>query len=330
MAGAGSQALYGLVDLGGTKVVVGIARGGQILGTRRFATDVPEGPDAGMLRMARETRELQAELGLADVPLAAIGASIPGPNDLERGIVLSSHNVGWFDYPFVGRYSAELGGIPVFMDDDANCAGVGEARFGAGAGIPHQVYFTVSTGIGGAVIIDGRIYRGWQGIGGEVGHVCVLPDGPICPCGNVGCAEAVASGPAVARRGAALLAQRQSATLGRLAGGDPAAVTTQLVFDAARAGDPACNGIVDDMGRFLGILAAGVVQILNPEALVWGGGVMMAQSDLLLPRIEAELALHVYAVHREGLRLLKAAHGDRSGLFGALALAMEGVGDAIP
>ena len=328
MSGSESQALHGLVDLGGTKVVVGLARGGEILATRRFATDVPEGPDAGMRRMARETRDLQAELGLADLPLAAIGASIPGPNDLERGIVLSSHNVGWFDYPFVDRYSSELGGIPVFMDDDANCAGVGEARFGAGAGIPHQVYITVSTGIGGAVIIDGRIYRGWQGVGGEVGHVCVLPDGPICPCGNVGCAEAIASGPVIARRGAALLAQHQSAMLDGMAGGDPAAVTTALVFDAARAGDPACTRIVDDAARFLGILAAGLVQVLNPQAIVWGGGVMMAQSDLLLPRIEAEMGMHVYAVHRQGLLLKKAVHGDRSGLFGALALAMEGVGDA--
>lgn len=328
MSGSESQALYGLVDLGGTKVVVGLARGGEILATRRFATDVPEGPDAGMRRMARETRGLQAELGLADLPLAAIGASIPGPNDLERGIVLSSHNVGWFDYPFVDRYGSELGGIPVFMDDDANCAGVGEARFGAGVGIPHQVYITVSTGIGGAVIIDGRIYRGWQGVGGEVGHVCVLPDGPICPCGNVGCAEAIASGPVIARRGAALLAQHQSAMLDGMAGGDPAAVTTALVFDAARAGDPACTRIVDGAARFLGILAAGLVQVLNPQAIVWGGGVMMAQSDLLLPRIEAEMGMHVYAVHRQGLLLKKAVHGDRSGLFGALALAMEGVGDA--
>jgi glucokinase len=325
MSGSGSGAPYGVVDLGGTKVVIGIARRGEILSTRRFAHDPAQGADAAMLRMAHEMREIQAELGLADLPLAAIGASIPGPNDLEHGVVIYSHNVGWYDYPFVERISAELGGIPVLMDDDANCAGVGEARFGAGVGIQHQVYITVSTGIGGAVIIDGRIYRGWQGVGGEVGHVTVSPDGPICPCGNVGCAEAVASGPAIARRGAALLAQHQSAPLEELARGDPTAVTTRLVFDAARAGDPACNKIVDDAARFLGILAGGLVQVLNPQMIVWGGGVMMAQDDMLLPRIEAEMRLHTYAVHRQGLVLTKAIHGDRSGLYGALALAMAGV-----
>lgn len=327
MERSGGGALYGLVDLGGTKVLTGVARDGAILGTRRIATDPSAGSDAVMRRMAQGIRDVQKDLGLADVSLAAVGASIPGPNDLEHGIVLASHNTGWFDYPFVERFAAELSGIPVFMDDDANCAGIGEARFGAGIGFAHQVYVTVSTGIGGAVIIDRRIYRGWQGVAGEVGHVTVLPDGPLCPCGNVGCVEALAAGPAIAQRGAGLVVQHQSPMLEGLTGGDPSAVTTNLVFDAARRGDAACGQLVADAAKFLGILAAGLVQVLNPQALVWGGGVIMAQADFLLPLIEAELWLHVYPVHRQGLVMAKAIHGDRSGLYGALALAMEGVGD---
>jgi glucokinase len=328
MRDSGREPLYGLVDIGGTKVVAGIARGGEILATRRVLSDPAEGADMVMRRMAAGIGDVKAELGLDALPLAGIGASVPGPNDLEHGIVLAAHNVGWFDYPFVERFGTALGGIPVFIDDDANCAGVGEARFGAGVGFPHQVYITVSTGIGGAVIIDGRIYRGWQGVAGEVGHVTVLPEGPTCPCGNVGCAEAVASGPAIARRGAALFVQNQSPILAELAGGDPASVTTRLVFDAARAGDPACLAIVDEAGRFLGILVAGLVQVLNPQAVILGGGVIMAQDDLLLPRIEAEMRRHVFAVHRDRVVLRKARHGDRSGLYGALALVMEAVGDA--
>ncbi len=320
--------LYGLVDLGGTKVATGIARDGEILGTRRIATDRDDGPDAVMRRMAQAIRDGQADLGLSGTPLAGIGASIPGPNDLEHGVVLSSHNVGWFDYPFVERFSAELGGIPVVMDDDANCAGIGEARFGAGAGFRDQVFITVSTGIGGGVIIDGRIYRGWQGVAGEVGHMCVFPDGPICPCGNVGCVEAVASGPAIARRGAATFVQHQSPALEQLAGGDATQVTTRLVFDAARAGDPACTQIIDDAGRYLGVMTASVVQVLNPQAVVWGGGVIMAQADLLLPRVEAEMRRHIYAVHRDGLVLVTGMHGERAGLYGALALAMEATGES--
>jgi len=321
----GAQALYGLVDVGGTKVVAGIARAGEILATRRVDTDVAEGSDAVMRRMAAAIRDVQADLGLAEVRLTAIGASVPGPNDLENGIVLAAHNVGWFDFPFVERFGTEFGGIPVFMDGDANCAGVGEARFGAGIGFRHQVYITVSTGVGGAVIVDGSIYRGWQGIAGEVGHIPVLPDGPSCPCGNVGCVEALASGPAIARRGAALFVQHQSPLLETLAGGDPTRVTTKLVFDAARAGDPSCMAIIDEAGRYLGILTAAVVQILNPQAVIFGGGVMN-QADFLLPRIHAEMRRHVYAVHLEGLVLRKAVHGDRSGLYGALGLAIEGVG----
>jgi glucokinase len=280
-----------------------------------------------MRRMAAGVRAVQADLGLDGQKLAGIGASIPGPHDLEHGIVIEAHNVGWFNYPFVERFSAEFAGTPTFLDDDANCAGVGEARFGAGVGFRHQFYITISTGIGGAVIIDGRPYRGWQGIAGEIGHVTVLPGGPNCPCGNVGCAEALASGPAIARRGAALFVQNQSPMLADLAGGDPKAVTTELVFEAARAGDPACLAIVDEAGRNLGVLIAAVVQILNPQAVILGGGVM-TQDDLLLPRIEAETHRHIYAVHREGLVLRKAQHGDRSGLYGALALVMEGTGDA--
>ncbi len=327
MIDLGTEALYGLVDVGGTKVVAGIARGGEILATRRVDADVAEGSDAVMRRMAAVIRNVQVDLGLADVPLIAIGASVPGPNDLENGIVLASHNVGWFNYPFVERFGKELGGIPVFMDDDANCAGVGEARFGAGIGFRHQVYITVSTGVGGAVIVDGSIYRGWQGIAGEVGHIPVLPDGPSCPCGNVGCVEALASGPAIARRGAALFVQHQSPLLEELTGGDAARVTTQLVFEAARSGDPSCLAIIDEASRYLGILTATVAQILNPEVIIFGGGVMN-QADILLPRIQAEMRRHVYAVHLQGLALKKAVHGDRSGLYGALGLAIEGVGAA--
>ncbi len=322
---AGSGRIYGLVDLGGTKVVTGIARDEKILGTEKVPTDAAEGPDAVMRRMAEGVRGEARRLGLGDAPIAAIGASIPGPNDNAAGIVLSSHNVGWFDYPFGPRFSAEFGGIAVLMDDDANCAGVGEALFGAGQGFADQVYVTISTGIGGAVIIGGRIHRGFQGVAGEVGHVTVIPGGPICGCGNSGCIEAVAAGPAIAKRGAALLVQEQSAILAELCGGSPDAVSTRIVFEAARRGDRACLAIVDDVSGYLGIFLAGLVQVLNPQAIILGGGVM-EQDDLLLPRIEAAMRPHLYKVQRDAFVVRKAEHGDRSGLYGALALAMEGAG----
>jgi glucokinase len=320
--------LYGVLDIGGTKIVTGIARDGEILGTRRVPTDPARGPDDAMLRLAAGIRAVRDELGLAGVPIAGVGASIPGPNDTKSGIVLASHNIGWFNYPFIERFRAEMGDIPVFMDDDANCAGMGEAYFGAGRGFRDQVYLTISTGIGGAVILGGRLHRGFQEVAGEVGHVVVVPGGPLCPCGGSGCIEAVASGPAIARLGRQLMVQEGSPLLLELAGGRGEDIDTPHVFEAARRGDHACLDILDDVATYLGIFLADLVHVLNPEAFVLGGGVMR-QAELIMPRMDREMRAHLYKVQRTGVVLVQAQHGDRSGLYGALHLVMEGTGEHV-
>ncbi len=323
------EPLYGLVDIGGTKVVAAIATATQILETKRVLTEAAGGADAVTNRVAAAIREVQGSLGLAERALRGVGVSVPGPLDTLAGIVSFTPNLpGWVDYPVAARLSAALDGVPVFIDDDANCAGLGEAVFGAGRGHEHQVYLTISTGIGGGIIIGGRVYRGFQDAAGEAGHITIIPGGPECGCGNSGCMEAVASGTAIARRGRQLLVQDQSASLAALAGGVPERVTAAMVFDAARDGDRGCTMVVEDAATYLGIGLATIVQLLNPAAIVLGGGVM-EQSDFFLPLVDRRMRTHLFRVQRQGVVLLKATLGEQSGLWGALQLVRQETGVAV-
>jgi glucokinase len=321
------EPLYGVVDVGGTKIVAGVATATEILATTKIATEVMDGADAVTGRIAGAIRSVQTQVGLEHRPLAGVGMSVPGPLDTALGIVSFTPNLHWVDYPAAARLSAALNGVPVFIDDDANCAGQGEAAFGAGIGYGHQVYLTISTGIGGAVIVDGRIDRGFRDAAGEVGHMTIVPGGPDCLCGNSGCLEAIASGTAIARRARQLMIQEQDPTLTRLTGGDPDRVTAPMVFEAAAAGDVLCQMVLDDVATYLGIALANIVMVLNPQAIILGGGVM-EQAEVLLPRIDQRMRMHLIKVQREGLVLRRAALGDSSGLMGALQLVLQHRGAA--
>lgn len=321
--------LVGVVDVGGTKIVAGVATEGRILDTTKIPTEAIEGADAVTSRIAAAIRDVQRRLSLEGRTLAGVGVSVPGPLDTALGVVSFTPNLHWVDYPVAARLSAALGGVPVVIDDDGNCAGQGEAAFGAGIGYRHQVYLTISTGIGGAVIVDGRVDRGFRDAAGEVGHMTIVPGGPDCLCGNSGCLEAVASGTAIARRGRQLLVQGQSAVLAELAGGDPDRVTTPMVFEAAAAGDKLCQLLLDDVATYLGIGLANIVSLLNPEAIVLGGGVM-ERAGMLLPLIDRRMRTHLFKVQREGLVLKHAELGDRSGLWGALQLVKRHIADSGP
>ncbi len=323
------DSLFGVVDIGGTKIVAGIATAGEILATTKIATDVFDGADAVTARITTAIRDVQRQLSLESRTLDGVGVSVPGPLDSTLGVVSFSPNLHWVDYPIAARLSAALEGVPVVIDDDGNCAGHGEAAFGAGIGYRHQVYLTISTGIGGAVILDGRVHRGFCDAAGEVGHMTIVPGGPDCLCGNSGCLEALASGTAIGRRGGQLLAQDQSPLLAALAGNDPERVTAPMVFEAAAAGDALCELLLDDVATYLGLGLANIVHLLNPEAIILGGGVM-EQGEVLLPRIDQRMRTHLFKVQREGLVVKRAALGDRGGLWGALQLIKGHVSDSGP
>lgn len=316
---------YGIVDIGGTKIVAGVATPSEMLGVVRVRTDAPEGADAVIARVAAAIRGLLAELP-ASRRLAGVGVSVPGPLDRRTGVVSFTPNLAWIDYPVGARLAASLDDIPVFIDDDTNCAALGEATHGAGVGVRDQVFLTISTGIGGGVIVDGRIHRGWQDAAGEVGHMTIIPGGPDCGCGNSGCMEAVASGTAIARRGRQLLYQERDGILASLVGRDADLVDAAVVFEAAGRGDISAGLLLDDVASYLAIGLANIVHVLNPELVVLGGGVM-DQADVLLPKIDARLRTHLFRVQR-AVRVVRGTLGDRAGLWGALELVRAELGEA--
>lgn len=317
--------LYGVIDIGGTKIVVGLATAREIVASTRISTEAVRGPDDIVHRMAAAMREVMESQGVAGTPLTGVGLSVPGPLDVAAGVVHFTGNLHWAHYPVAQKLREALGGVSVFIDDDANCAGIGEAYFGAGQGFSDQCYLTISTGIGGAVIVRRQVYRGSQDVAGEVGHMTVIADGPPCTCGNLGCLEAVASGTAIASRGRQLLVQEQSATLASLAGGDPEAVRAELVFEAAKRGDPASLTVLRQTAMYLGIGIANLVQTLNPQAVILGGGVMRTP-ELILPAIVQETARHLFKIQRDHLVIKAGVLGDRAGLWGALQLVKNALG----
>src|SRR5579883_2574637 len=211
--------LVGAVDLGGTKIFAAIVdEHGRIVASERRPTEAALGPDAVIERMVEALRTAAASADLRTEALHAIGVAAAGPVDAKRGMVTNPPNLpGWVEVPLVARVHAALG-LPTVLENDANASAVGEHAFGAGRGADDMVYLTISTGIGAGIIIGGRLYAGASGAAGEVGHMTVLPDGPLCGCGRRGCLEAMASGTGIAREGAAAAGAGRSALLAQLAG----------------------------------------------------------------------------------------------------------------
>jgi glucokinase len=248
----------------------------------------------------------------------AIGIAAPGPLDSNEGIVMAAPNIpGWVDLP-LRKYMEDRFQIPVVVGNDANLAAVGEWKYGAGKGHHHLVYLTVSTGIGGGVIIDDRLLLGDRGLAAELGHVTVLHDGPLCGCGQRGHLEAIASGTAIARW---VEEELKRGSFSSLANERP--VTAKAVSRAAHTGDKLAVAALERAGRFIGQALADYLHIFNPTVVVIGGGVSLSGKLLLDPLCES-LKKHVLTRHYlDRLTIEPAALGDDAGLMGALALARE-------
>ena len=307
------------LDFGGTKHAAALARAGgrEWMGRRQRAA--PSGADARtdmaiMLDLAREL------LAAHTSRLAAVGVSFGGPVDFSRGLVRLSHHIpGWEDTPLRDQLQAEFG-VPASVDNDANAGALGEWRYGAGRGCASLLYLTVSTGVGGGWVIDGRPYRGADGMAGEIGHTLVDPGGPECVCGRRGCVEVLACGPAIAREARAWLeAEPQSgAVLRRLAGNDPAAVTAELVGRAAREGDPLAGEVLLVAARALGTGIGNALSLMNPQRVVLGGGVTSAGGQWWA---EVRRAARATTLPEISVDIAPAGLGADAPLWGALALA---------
>ncbi len=310
--------LYGAIDLGGTNVRAIVAGlDGKISGDDRRPSRASDGLDATIETLLASLAQACEGGGVEAGALRGLGVATPGWVDTERGIVPAAPQlVGWRDVPLVAMLQESLG-LTVRLENDANAAALGENVFGAGRGTRHMLYITVSTGVGAGIIADGRLYGGAKGSAGEIGHTIVDPDGPPCGCGKRGCLESLSSGTAIARRAAQAVDRGDSAALAAIRERE-GRLGARLVADAARAGDAASIAIYEEAGYFLGIALANAVNLLSPEAIVLGGGVMQAK-DLFLPRAEETMRDRALDEPLKYMRLTEAEVGDRAGVMGMIA-----------
>jgi glucokinase len=248
--------------------------------------------------------------------VSAIGIASPGPLDPHTGTILATPNITeWQNFPLAPKLSEHFG-VPVFLDNDANMAGLAEWQFGAGVGHHDLVYLTISTGIGGGVITNNQLLQGFRGMGAELGHMTVLADGPLCGCGQRGHIEAISSGTAIARFVKEQIDAGQKSTLQAYS-----SLSTVQIADAALNGDTLAISAFERAGYYLGIAVANYLAIFDPSVLVFGGGVSQV-GDLLFKPFEESLRKSVFHPHYlDDLVITKAALGDDAGLLGAMALA---------
>jgi glucokinase len=248
--------------------------------------------------------------------VSAIGIASPGPLDPYTGTILATPNIPeWKNFPLASRLSQHFG-VAAYLDNDANLAGLAEWQYGAGQGHENLVYLTISTGIGGGVISHGCLLQGYRGMGAELGHMIVDPDGPLCGCGKRGHVESFCSGPSIARYVVEQLAAGRESTLRALS--NPSAAQ---IAESARAGDGLAVAAFERAGYYLGIAVANYLAIFDPSILIFGGGVSQV-GDYLFKPFEESLRKHTFHPHYlDNLVITKAALGDDAGLLGALALA---------
>lgn len=309
------------VDVGGTKIAAGVVDEKGVI-VARARVDTPSQDSSGIINaIVQVTRELSADY---DIDVVGVGSA--GFVDAGRSRVMFAPNLAWRDLDLRDRVAGATG-LPVIVENDANAAAWGEFRFGAASEVEDMILLSIGTGVGGAVVQDGDLYRGANGFAGELGHLRIVPGGQLCGCGLRGCLEAYASGTALVRNAqsaatsAAVLFSGSSARLLELAGGDPAAITGPMVTRAAHEGDELARELIADLGRWLGEAMGSLIAVFDPAAFVIGGGVADAGDLLLGPTREAMRRSVTGGNHRPHATVRLATLGNDAGIVGAADLA---------
>ena len=312
------------VDLGGTKIFAGAVSldGAHTSGMRSIATQPELGAEGVVDRIIGLIEgvvlDTMNETGATRKDFIGIGLGAPGPLDREKGLVVVAPNLGWKDFPLRDRVSSRLH-LPATLDNDANCATVGEFWLGAARGARNVVGITIGTGIGGGLIFNGELYHGSSDVAGEIGHTTIDVNGRHCKCGNYGCLEAYASGPAIATRAREALAREDNASmLTSLVDGQLDRITAELVYDAAKKGDGVANEIVRDTARYLGAGIATLLNVVNPDVVVVAGGVTRAGDALFAP-LRTEVRRRAFKPAVQAARIVPAELPGTAGVIGAVA-----------
>ena len=311
------------VDLGGTKVVTAIvSRKGQVMTREYYPTLADEGPGSVINRIHAAIDRLLWANGVSVSELHSISVACAGAIDMSQGLVTSSPNLpGWCAIPF-RDIMREKYGVNAYLINDAKAAALGECSFGAGRGVNNLVYLTVSTGIGGGIIIDGKLYFGSSGSAGEVGHMTIDVNGPKCNCGNIGCWETLASGTAVAREARRRISGGERSSLTETVQGRIEDITAEKVGAAAQLGDSLALDIIGKAANYLGVGMVNLVNIFNPDVIIVGGG-MAKVGDLLLNPAKQIVRERAFLVSAQAVRIVLAQLGDYAGVLGAAVFALQ-------
>jgi glucokinase len=316
------------IDLGGTKILTAVANTqGDMLSRDHSITPAKEGQEAVVKSILESVGRALDQARISAPDLTAVGVGAPGLSNPETGILFTSPNLpGWKDVPLRDIIENELG-KKTFLINDANAAAVGELYFGAGRGARNFIYITVSTGIGGGIIIDGKICTGSIGTAGELGHMVINDEGPLCNCGNRGCWEALASGTALAREARHEIKNGATTSILQLAGGDLEKINAEVIHEAAQDGDRLATELIARIAYYLGVGLANLINIFNPEVIVIGGGLSNIGDMLLKPAFE-EAGRRAFKPAYQAVRFARAELGRNSGVMGAAAFALEKIGEA--
>lgn len=312
------------IDLGGTNIVGGMLSedGSRQVALQGASTHAETGASGVIARIVQLTESLIAEAkssaGVERGQIMGVGIGAPGPLNRSEGIVLVAPNLGWRDVP-IRQIVSDAVGLPAELDNDANCATLGELWLGAARGARHVVGITIGTGIGGGLVLDGRLHHGASDVAGEIGHTTIEAAGRLCGCGNLGCLEAYASGPAIAQRAREALEGSDASDLWALADEDPMSITAETVYAAALAGDSLARLIVRETAEYLGTGLANLLNVFNPELVVIAGGVTRA-GDALFEPLRAAVKRRAFRPAVDACRIVPGSLPGTAGMAGAVAI----------
>ena len=307
------------VDLGGTKILSALVDDGGVVHQRHRMATPQQGPDSVVTAIAESVQSVLRASRVGHGDVVGVGVGAPGPLDPLSGVVFQPPNLaGWYNVPLADLLRQRVK-LPVCVENDANAAALGEWWVGAGRGVHDLVYITVSTGIGGGLIINDALVHGVSGTAGEIGHMTIDIHGPRCVCGNTGCLEVLASGKAIARMAREAIAARRSTKVLDLAGGDAERMTAELVAAAARQGDAVAREVFDQAGTYVGVAVASLLNLLNPAKVVIGGGVSKA-GDLLFDPVRRTARERAFERPARDADIVPSALGDDVGVVGTAAV----------
>lgn len=308
------------IDVGGTNVKIALVDGeGKIIYSNSVPTYAQMGYEYTVNNIKQAIRDLMKETNTDAKEIEGIGFDFPGQVDYKTGVVKLAPNIpGWVNVPIAQMIEEEFN-IPTRIDNDVRCAALGELKFGAGKGCENFVCITVGTGIGSGLVINGQLVRGAANAAGEIGHIKLqMNGGPICGCGDTGCLEAFASGPSIVAMAQEYLKGGKSTKFREMAGAD-GEITPYIVAKAAEAGDPVAKRIFEIIGTYIGMGLVSVINLLNPEKVIIGGGVAAA-GDLLLDPIRKTIKERAMVVAGNSVEIVPAELGNSAGVIGASML----------